>query len=716
MSKTVDFTTLTPDKSETERFLKMLNPMGMQNYDFRTFDDFMLPEGKGRRLPSLNSKFRGTITEAFEVLCGHQRGGAGIFLTVNVTDGIGVKLTNIKGIRAVWIDDDEPRETHRTDFPIEPTIIVESSKGKYHYYWVKDYVSKFSFDTFKGVMRRFIQDWGHDKNASDVARVLRVPGFYHCKAEPFMTRVAGGSGKLVSLSELLKAFPPVEITPPASFNRETGEIDLRENDDFFVESVWEALRDMPIEFCSERDTWLQMGMAINHQFGDDGFPVWDQWSQGAKDKYDYEDCVRVWHSFGGKGIGDVTIQTVFHYAYGMGYLARFPINEEMKRNNELLTIEWMAQAAEKREGGTATFQDMAGPTVNNKLRPIADCLASEWNDNPPPEPEFLWGKIIPKKAVTLCVADGGTGKSFWAQILMNYIADGRDLFGLPLQQGKVIGIFGEDPASILYNRQCKIEADMKVDIIEQRKKLFIQEYVEFDVTMWRLEEATMFFGDLEVTLLRNPDIQLVVIDNSSISFSGNENARNEVHDFLRALNRLASKYDVSFLLLHHTSKSQGNEAFQAASGSTGWINGSRCGLRIKAEDKIAGTPMRLEHIKYNYSEKQDDIPLFWHKSVIKQMVGDLSEQDQEPGNSTIERKFLACLQRASKINANVSSKKKSESYCVKMFMNMPEGAGVRPAEFEKAIWTLHEAGIIECRGKYDTIHIADDKEEVVLQN
>lgn len=152
------------------------------------------------------------------------------------------------------VDDDEVRETHRTDFPREPTIIVESSKAKFHYYWVKDYVSKFNFDTFKGVMHRFIQDWGHDKNASDVARVLRVPGFYHCKAEPFMTRVVGGSGKLVLLAELLKAFSPVEITPLATFNRETGETDLRENDTFFVESVWEALRDMPIEFCSERDT------------------------------------------------------------------------------------------------------------------------------------------------------------------------------------------------------------------------------------------------------------------------------------------------------------------------------------------------------------------------------------------------------------------------------------------------------------------------------
>ena len=56
-----------------------------------------------------------------------------------------------------------------------------------------------------------IEQYGSDKQAgTDIARVLRVPGFYHLKAEPYLVRIIEASVSGIHGSELLKAFPPAE--------------------------------------------------------------------------------------------------------------------------------------------------------------------------------------------------------------------------------------------------------------------------------------------------------------------------------------------------------------------------------------------------------------------------------------------------------------------------------------------------------------------------
>ena len=67
--------------------------------------------------------------------------------------------------------------------------------------------------TIRGLMRTMIRDFGSDPQAgADVARVLRVPGFFHKKAEPYLVTIVEASGKRYSREELLEAFPPIEDT------------------------------------------------------------------------------------------------------------------------------------------------------------------------------------------------------------------------------------------------------------------------------------------------------------------------------------------------------------------------------------------------------------------------------------------------------------------------------------------------------------------------
>lgn len=75
-----------------------------------------------------------------------------------------------------------------------------------------------------------------------------------------------------------------------------------------------ALKMIPAE---DRDTWLKMGMAVHDAFGDDGRPMWDEWSETSS-KYDADEQERTWQGFKSRP-GNVTIASVFHLAQKHGW-------------------------------------------------------------------------------------------------------------------------------------------------------------------------------------------------------------------------------------------------------------------------------------------------------------------------------------------------------------------------------------------------------------
>jgi hypothetical protein len=118
----------------------------------------------------------------------------------------------LKSIRAVWADDDEVREEPRTDFPISPNIVIETSKGKFHYYWL---TTTKEIEQWGKVMNCIAFTYNTDGNAKDLVRVLRVPGFLHNKHEPFKSIAYLGSEEKYSWDEITAAFPPSTESKPS---------------------------------------------------------------------------------------------------------------------------------------------------------------------------------------------------------------------------------------------------------------------------------------------------------------------------------------------------------------------------------------------------------------------------------------------------------------------------------------------------------------------
>src|SRR5262249_5560427 len=113
------------DRKVAGAFLRLLDSTA-EAFTFQTFDDSKL-EGHepDPRLARVTSNHE-------EVVALYMR-GAGVYITVNQTDLVGRKSPNILRVRAVWQEDDDG---HGGPFPLQPSLTVESSPGKFHRYWL----------------------------------------------------------------------------------------------------------------------------------------------------------------------------------------------------------------------------------------------------------------------------------------------------------------------------------------------------------------------------------------------------------------------------------------------------------------------------------------------------------------------------------------------------------------------------------------------------
>jgi hypothetical protein len=285
------------------RFLRLLDKE-VNAFTFQTFADAEALKGR----EGLARVFHGDARDGRL----HQMhdAGAGIYITVNETNGRGRKSEDIVRVRAVWRENDGG---DLPPLPLEPSLVVETSPGHFHEYllvtgdWPADKQGRADFD---GVMERMVESWGSDKNAKDISRVLRVPGF--------LNRKYGGNGHAVRIckvhpqmrrytrDEILQAFPPIykiKAPPMVAEFAPSGTDEERIRDALFAVNA------------DDREVWWQMGMAIKHELGEGGRGLWDEWS-ATSSKYEARDQDKVWRSFKSNGIG---IGTLFHRAQAAGW-------------------------------------------------------------------------------------------------------------------------------------------------------------------------------------------------------------------------------------------------------------------------------------------------------------------------------------------------------------------------------------------------------------
>lgn len=159
------------------------------------FRDFLEPGGEltfqviaeSRTSDAARSEHRhGRLEDLAQWLTVQNQAGAGVFAMVNRGDGAGRKKSNVMSVRAAFVDlDGAPLEPILAS-ALPPDLVVESSPGKWHAYWR---LIDCPLEKFPSVQSALAERFGSDPAVKDLPRVMRLPGFYHHKGDPFMTRI-----------------------------------------------------------------------------------------------------------------------------------------------------------------------------------------------------------------------------------------------------------------------------------------------------------------------------------------------------------------------------------------------------------------------------------------------------------------------------------------------------------------------------------------------
>ena len=178
---------LNPNLAATKAFLGQLDRNDI--FTFQTFDDNKADKGK---FDPLAKVLHGTLDQHHASLKHLQQQGAGVFVMVNRGDGLvhpGNKTCrrskNVTAIRSLFVDlDGSPIAPVLK--ALQPDIVVESSPDRWHAYWLTD---DCPLDEFRKRQRQIAEKFAGDPKVIDLPRVMRLPGFFHQKATPFMTRL-----------------------------------------------------------------------------------------------------------------------------------------------------------------------------------------------------------------------------------------------------------------------------------------------------------------------------------------------------------------------------------------------------------------------------------------------------------------------------------------------------------------------------------------------
>lgn len=192
-----------------EEFLRPFFDPG-ETVCLRVFDDRKTGTFKGAKLETKIAQ----VSSIMDTLKKHNAMNRGIYFVVNYG---GHEDNDITRINAQFMECDdlslEDQLAQINAFPLEPSLIVKTQKSL-HTYWL---VKEAEVASFRRVQKRLIAHFGGDKSCINESRVLRLPGFKHCKAEPVMVECVKFNPELsYTQAELEAVLPEVPDEPTRS--------------------------------------------------------------------------------------------------------------------------------------------------------------------------------------------------------------------------------------------------------------------------------------------------------------------------------------------------------------------------------------------------------------------------------------------------------------------------------------------------------------------
>jgi hypothetical protein len=352
---------------------------------------------------------------------------------------------------------------------------------------------------------------------------------------------------------------------------------------------------------SEPD-WWKMILALQNEFGESGRELAHEWSsKSSKYKGRAETDYKYDRATQGGGVG---IGTLFHIAAQHGY-----------QHPEGFT----------RQSTQSDFSELTIDNDTGEVMPLALTLVSVHDviSHPSPPPEFVWDGYLPRGVVSMLAAHGGTGKSTIALMLCVAASLGRPLFGVETVQCNALFVSLEDSASVIRHRLANICQKWDINPASLDGKLTIADGTG-DPELFTADHRaagvkTRSYFEMN-QLVKSGEVGLVVVDNASDAYGGDEIQRRQVRAFIRALMEVAKPVNCALLLLAHvdksTSRSKQPENSEGYSGSTAWNNSVRSRLFMKRDE--SGN-LNIEHQKSNLGRCHEPLTLNWRDGELPQL-------------------------------------------------------------------------------------------------
>jgi hypothetical protein len=273
--------------------------------------------------------------------------------------------------------------------------------------------------------------------------------------------------------------------------------------------------------------------------------------------------------------------------------------------------------------------------TDDSLRPIP--LLSEVRK--PTPPRYVVDPYLPRGEVTLLASHGGAGKTTLAEIIACHVACGRWVFGKRVEAEKVAFVSFEDDGEKVAYKISKIVERYDLDHSLIRQNLRVFDWSEGDTAL-ATEESVDGIRRLVATALWSRFKQatkgcgLLIADNASEAFDGDEINRRQVKRFMGMFREVARKRDAAALVLAHIDKAAARNGAQknSYSGSTAWHNSARSRLALLDADHA----IELHHEKNNLGPKAEVFRMRWAEHGVLEPIGSGAPTQSRDEEGTID--------------------------------------------------------------------------------
>ncbi len=476
------------------------------------------------------------------------------------------QVSHIAAVNALFAEFDikdygssETIHDHLKKYP-SPTVKVFSGGG-YHCYWLLDDPFIIANDAARQRAIEAQANWvdfiGGDKNAKDLARVLRVPGTVNRKPEygPNLPTVEIIETQFVLTYDLVnleamsrpaaKPKPEKSLSPP----KNGSTIDDSER-------AAELLTRLDSHRADDYQEWLKVGMSLSG-LGNVGLDLWDEWSKQSQ-KYQSGVCAEKWPTL--TPDTGVTFGSLVHWA-----------NEDDPRpiasNGNVSHPDSVATALpEQPPGDDAARKDPLFPHFT-----LAEGLQL-------PEADYLVYGAIEQNDIGMIYGDAAAGKTYLAidlavsmaaslpwmgrwnvsepRKILYFIAEGRrKFFRRILAAVNGMGQRGYDTGEVfrLVNENMVIVPEVP-QLFNKDAERHVSQYAE----MWRNRGR--------------PPVELFFIDTlHRASVGSEENDSKDAGIVIDAITWLQSQLDSAGIFVHHSNKTGGYRGSSAYRGNVDFV-------------------------------------------------------------------------------------------------------------------------------------------------